>query len=166
MSDSLDKNSKVLDEIGWRILSELQENARISFKQLAEKVNLSPTAVIERVKRMEEEGIITGYSAVVNPRKVGYSMSALINLSTNYGNPEQIISEALSRMPEVVSCWSLTGSSDYLLEVQVPSLEFLEELLVELARHGRLTTSIVLPSSSKNGFIAEPRKSARAEAEL
>ena len=159
MPDSLDKSSKILDEIGWRILNELQENARISFKQLAEKVNLSPTAVIERVKRMEEEGIITGYRAVINPRKVGYALSALISLSTNYGNPEQIINRALSSIPEVTSSWSVTGNNDYLLEVQVPSLEFLEELLSELSKHGRLTTNIILPSSSKKGFIVEPRRS-------
>ncbi|MDR3255632.1 MAG: Lrp/AsnC family transcriptional regulator [Synergistaceae bacterium] len=156
MSDKADKEVRNVDEIGWRILEELQKNGRISFKQLAEKVKLSPTAVIERVKRMEEEGIITGYSAAIDPRKVGYSLSALISLSANSGN-EQIVNDALASIPEVASCWSLTGTNDYLLEIQVPSLEFLEELLSELARHGRLTTSIVLPSSAKNRLIKSPR---------
>ena len=87
-----DKELRSVDEIGWKILDELQKNGRVSFKQLAEMVNLSPTAVIERVKRMEDEGIITGYSAVVNPRKVGYTLSAIINLAANPGS-EQIINE-------------------------------------------------------------------------
>jgi Lrp/AsnC family leucine-responsive transcriptional regulator len=147
-----------IDEVGWKILDELQKNGRISFKQLAEKVKLSPTAVIERVKRMEDEGVITGYRATVDPRKVGYTLSALISLSAHAGN-EQIINDALADIPEVVSCWSLTGTNDFLLEIQVPSLEFLEELLSELARHGKLTTSIVLPSSAKKRFISSPRMS-------
>jgi Lrp/AsnC family leucine-responsive transcriptional regulator len=158
MSEKAEKEFHSVDEIGWIILDELQKNGRSSFKHLAEKVKLSPTAVIERVKRMEEEGIITGYGAIIDPRKVGYSLSAIINLSANPGS-EQIINESLSRIPEVLSCWSLTGTNDFMLEIQVPSLEFLEELLTELARHGKLTTSIVLPSSEKRRIIHAPRMS-------
>ncbi|MDL2263775.1 Lrp/AsnC family transcriptional regulator [Synergistaceae bacterium OttesenSCG-928-I11] len=146
-----------LDETGWMILEELQENARISFKDLANKVKLSPTAVIERVRRMEEEGIITGYRAMVDPRKVGFTLSALINMSTNYGNPDDIIGEVIADIPEVVSCWSITGTSDFLLEVQVSTLEFLEELLTALSKHGKLTTSIVLPSSVRKRLVKQPR---------
>lgn len=153
------KSTDLVDEAGWRILDELQKNARISFKQLAEKVNLSPTAVIERVKRMEEEGIITGYRAMIDPRKVGYHLSALLSLSTNYGNPEQIVNDALAEIPEVIACWSITGTNDFLMEIQVPSLEFLEELLTSLAKHGRLTTSIVLPKSVQKRLIRPPRAS-------
>ena len=61
------RESMEIDETGWKILEELQKNARIPFKQLADKVNLSPTATIERVKRMEEEGIILDYRATVDP---------------------------------------------------------------------------------------------------
>jgi Lrp/AsnC family leucine-responsive transcriptional regulator len=147
-----------VDAIGWMILDELQKNGRVSFKQLAEKVKLSPTAVIERVKRMEEEGIITGYGAVIDPRRVGYSLSAIISLSANPGS-EQIINESLASIPEVLSCWSLTGTNDFMLEIQVPSLEFLEELLTELAHHGKLMTSIVLPSSEKRRITQRPRMS-------
>jgi Lrp/AsnC family leucine-responsive transcriptional regulator len=153
-----ERESHSVDEIGWKILDELQKNGRASFKQLAEIVGLSPTAVIERVKRMEDEGIITGYSAVINPRRVGYSLSAIISLSANPGS-EQIINESLSRIPEVLSCWSLTGTNDFMLEIQVPSLEFLEELLSELSRYGKLMTSIVLPSSEKRRIISPPRVS-------
>lgn len=148
---------KELDSLNWQILDELQKNARISFRQLADKVNLSPTAVIERVKRMEEEGIITGYTATVNPRKIGYHLSALISMHTVYGNPDAIVHGAISTIPEVISCWSITGTNDFLLEVQVPSLEFLEDLLTELSRHGKLSTSIVLPSSVTKRQLQRPR---------
>lgn len=148
-----------LDEINWKILKELQVNAKISFKQLAKKVNLSPTAVIERVKHMEEGGVITGYAATVNPRKVGYHLSALISMQTNYGNPDDIVHQFLASVPEVISCWSITGTSDFLLEIQVPSLEFLEDLLTALSKHGKLTTSIVLPSSVTKRELGPPRDS-------
>lgn len=154
-------NKAELDEINWKILEELQINAKISFKQLAAKVNLSPTAVIERVRHMEEDGVIAGYTAVVNPRKVGYHLSALISMQTSYGNPDNIVHSVISNIPEVLSCWSITGTSDFLLEIQVPSLEFLEDLLTELSRHGKLTTCIVLPSSVTKRSLGPPRGTIR-----
>lgn len=153
------REARPIDETGWRILEELQKNARIPFKQLAEKVSLSPTAVIERVKRMEEDGIITGYCAEINPRRAGYSLWALLSISINRGNPDSIVNEALAKIPEVISCWSITGNEDVVLEVHVPSLEFLEDLLTELAKMGRIRTSIVLPRSTKKRMICQPRES-------
>ena len=152
------RESMEIDEIGWKILEELQKNARIPFKQLADKVNLSPTATIERVKRMEEEGIILDYRATVDPAKVGYYFSAILSFQTNYGNPDPVIDEIIKDIPEIVSSWSITGSNDFLLEVQIPSLVFLQELLVMLSRHGKITTSIVLPNSTKKRVIKAPRE--------
>lgn len=155
------EDKRELDEINWKILEELQKNARISFRKLADKVNLSPTAVIERVKRMEDDGTIAGYTAVINPRRVGYQLTALISMQTDYGNPDAIVHEALSKVPEVISCWSVTGTNDFLLEIHVPTLEFLEDLLIELSKHGKLTTSIVLPSSVTKRRLEHPRNSMR-----
>ena len=152
------RESMDIDETGWKILEELQKNARIPFKQLADKVNLSPTATIERVKRMEEEGIILDYRATVDPAKVGYYFSAILSFQTNYGNPDPVIDEIIKDIPEIVSSWSITGSNDFLLEVQIPSLVFLQELLVMLSRHGKITTSIVLPNSTKKRVIKAPRE--------
>jgi Lrp/AsnC family transcriptional regulator, leucine-responsive regulatory protein len=152
------RESMEIDETGWKILEELQKNARIPFKQLADKVNLSPTATIERVKRMEEERIILDYRATVDPEKVGYYFSAILSFQTNYGNPDPVIDEIIKDIPEIVSSWSITGSNDFLLEVQIPSLVFLQELLVMLSRHGKITTSIVLPNSTKKRVIKAPRE--------
>lgn len=156
------KRPYIIDEIGWLILEELQNNARISFKELAHKVNLSATAVIERVRCMEDEGIITGYRAMIDTRKAGFSLSSLINMSTAYGNPDKIVGEVISNIPEVVSCWSVTGTNDYMMEANVSTLEFMEELLTELAQYGRLTTSIVLPSTVKKRVIRKPRTSMKS----
>jgi Lrp/AsnC family leucine-responsive transcriptional regulator len=150
-----------LDETGWRILEELQLNARIPFRQLGKKVNLSPSAVIERVKRMEDEGIIEGYGVRINPRKAGYAMSALLSISTSHEKASVIIAEAIEDVPEVVSSWSITGVTDHILEVRLPSLEFLEKLLSRLSRIGHVTTHIVLPSFSKKSglrILTSPRE--------
>jgi Lrp/AsnC family leucine-responsive transcriptional regulator len=154
-----DKDIREMDEIDWRILEELQKDARVPFERLAVLLEAPVETIAERVKRMEDDGVITGYRAAVNPRRVGYGLSALISVSTEANNSDQIINDALAELPEVISCWSVTGASDYLLEVHVSSLEFLEELLSELARHGRLTTSIVLPRYARNRPIKPPRLS-------
>ena len=153
------KNVPEIDETSWRILEELQKNARIPFRQLAEKIGLSPTATIERVKRLEEEGVITGYHAEVNPERLGYFFSAVVALQAKYDNPDPVIDEVIKEIPEIVSSWSVTGTSDFLLEVQVPSLGFLQELLVKLSKHGKITTSIVLPNSTQKRLVRPPRES-------
>lgn len=154
-----ERQARSLDDIDWKILDELQKDARISVEKLARDAGVPPAEAESRIRRMEEDGVISGYGATVNPRRAGYPLSALVGLSTKEGNPDQIINDELATTPEVLSCWSVTGTSDYLLEVQAPSLEFLEELLSDLARHGRLTTSIVLPSSAKKRHIQKPRLS-------
>ncbi|MDR3077061.1 MAG: Lrp/AsnC family transcriptional regulator, partial [Synergistaceae bacterium] len=126
---------------------------------IAYALDITEEEAASRVKRMEEEGIITGYRAEVDPRKVGYNLSAIISVSTDGVSHDQIINDAIAGNPELTACWSVTGASDFLVEAHVPSLEFLEELLNELARHGRLTTSIVLPRYGKRRKIHPPRES-------
>jgi Lrp/AsnC family leucine-responsive transcriptional regulator len=147
------------DETDWRILDELQENARTSFDKVAYKLDITEEDVEARVKRMEDDGVIVGYKAEVDPRKAGYNMSAIISVSTDKMTHDQIVNDALANNPEVTSCWSVTGASDFLLEAHVPSLEFLEELLNDLALHGKLTTSIVLPRYGRRRKIHPPRES-------
>ncbi|EHM10857.1 transcriptional regulator [Thermanaerovibrio velox DSM 12556] len=150
--------SKLLDPTGWRILEVLQENCRISYKELGRRVGLSTPAVIERVRRMEEEGIIEGYRAVVNPRKVGYSFRVMLAVSSVYNNPDHVVMKALEEVPEVIRCWSVTGSNDFYMEALIPSMEFLQELLTKLSQHGRIVTSIVLPVMGGSGRVTPPRE--------
>ena len=147
-----------IDDIGWKIIEELQKNARISFKQLAENVNLSTTATVERVRNMEDAGIIEGYGARINPLRVGYSLSAILNFTMNYGNPTSVIEKIVAETPEIVSCWSITGTSDVIMEVNLPSLEFLSFILASLTRHGKVTTNIVLPGRFKKLDVKRPRE--------
>ena len=152
-------SGSTMEEMDWKILDELQDDARVPFGELARKLGIPAEEAEARVKRMELEGVITGYRADVDPRKAGYNISAIISVSTDGASRDQIINDALSGNPEVTSCWSVTGASDFLLEAHVPSLEFLEELLQDIGRHGRLTTSIVLPRYAKKKKILPPRES-------
>ena len=150
-------HEKLLDDTGWRILEELQGDARLSYKELGRRVNLSTPAVIERVRRMEEAGILEGYRGVVNPQKVGYAFRVILAVATVYNNPDHVIFRTLAEIPEVIRSWSVTGSNDFYLEALIPSMEFLEDLLVRLSAHGRITTSIVLPRMGGSERIPRPR---------
>jgi len=117
--------TKLLDPIGWRILAELQEDARIHFSELGRRVGLSTPAVIERVHRMEEAGLITGYRVEIDRQKVGLPVSAFIRV--------RVIGDAISRviavareMPEVYECHHIAGEDTFLLKVCVPTSEALE----------------------------------------
>lgn len=150
-------HEKLLDDTGWRILEELQGDARLSYKELGRRVSLSTPAVIERVRRMEEAGILEGYRGVVNPQKVGYTFRVILAVATVYNNPDHVIFRTLAEIPEVIRSWSVTGSNDFYLEALIPSMEFLEDLLVRLSAHGRITTSIVLPRMGGSERIPRPR---------
>jgi Lrp/AsnC family leucine-responsive transcriptional regulator len=151
--------TKLPDATDWRILEELQRDARTHARELAARLGVGEAELESRVKRMEADGIITGYRADVDPRKAGYDISAIISVSAEGNARDQIINDALAENPEVTACWSVTGASDFLLEAHAPSLEFLEELLNELAKYGKLTTSIVLPRYGKRRLLSPPRES-------
>ena len=108
---------------------------------------------------LDETGwrILEGCRGVVNPQKVGYSFRVILAVATVYNNPDHVILRTLEEIPEVIRSWSVTGSNDFFIEVLVPSMEFLEDLLVKLSAHGRITTSIVLPRMGGSGRIPRPR---------
>jgi Lrp/AsnC family leucine-responsive transcriptional regulator len=151
--------NKLPDATDWKILEELQRDARTHAGELAVKLGVAESEIESRVKRMEADGVIMGYRADVDARKAGYAISAMISVSAEGNAHDQIINDALAGNPEITACWSVTGASDFLLEAHAPSLEFLEELLNELAKYGRLTTSIALPRYGKRRIISPPRES-------
>ncbi|HBR00768.1 MULTISPECIES: Lrp/AsnC family transcriptional regulator [unclassified Roseofilum] len=138
-------SEKLLDRTGWRILEILQEEARISLAELGRKVGLSAPAIAERVKRMEEAGIIIGYQAQVNPEKVGYAIAAIIALTTTPQKYPQILA-LIEMLPEVRSCHHVTGNFSFFMEVTVSSMGHLEEIINQLSEFGQTSTSIILSS--------------------
>jgi Lrp/AsnC family transcriptional regulator, leucine-responsive regulatory protein len=136
---------KVMDETGWRILGELQQNARISFSELGRRVALTPPAVAERVRRMEETGIITGYRAQPAHERIGLPITAFIRWTAT-GNDCAYLGEVAKDIPEVIECHRVTGEESYVVKVVVRSVEHLEELIDRLMPYGETKTSVVLSS--------------------
>src|SRR5438105_13413490 len=101
---------KLLDATGWQLLHELQQNARLSYSELGQRVGLSSPAVAERVHRMEDAGIIRGYHADVNVAKIGFPITAIIRMSNSPGERCTRFTASAQEMPEVLECYRVTGS--------------------------------------------------------
>ena len=121
------------DRIDKRILSELQNNGRITNLELADKVGLSPSPCLRRVKQLEDEGIIDGHVTLLNAAKLGLKMMALLQVSMDRHTPDRFecFEEAIKDFPEVLECLLITGqSADYLLKVLVPDMEIYQDFLL------------------------------------
>lgn len=146
---------KLLDEIGWKLLLALQEDARLSFAELGRRVGLSLPAVAERVRRLEEAGLITGYHAKLDPHKLGAPVAAFIRLRSTGDRYRQV--QALAReLPEVLECHHLTGGDAFIMKVVVSSIAHLEKLIGRLTPYGQTTTSIVLSSPVVKPGLGRP----------
>jgi Lrp/AsnC family leucine-responsive transcriptional regulator len=139
------QQSTGMDQIGWKILELLQKDARISFAELGRKAGLSTPAVAERVRRLEEAGIITGYHASLNLKMLGLPIRVLIRLTIHGGDLQVKRAVAVMReMAEVARCYRVTGQESFVLEADVVSVRHLEELIDKLSPLGATATSTVL----------------------
>ena len=139
----VENSEKLLDDVGWQLLCLLQEHARLSFKELGQRVGLASSSVAERIHRMEEAGILLGYHAEINLEKVGLNVLAFIRMSTPGQNSARI-AMLLRDMPEILECYPLTGSEAFIMKVCVSSVKQLEVLIDQLSQYGQPTTSLVL----------------------
>jgi Lrp/AsnC family transcriptional regulator, leucine-responsive regulatory protein len=133
---------RLLDGVNLRLLAELQTDARLSLAELGRRVGLSSPAVAERLQRLEQEEVILGYHARLNPRALGFSLTAVIRIRPA---PRQLhqVGELAQRTPEVVDCRRITGEDCYIMTAHVRSVEHLEEVIDRFAAYGQTTTSIV-----------------------
>ena len=132
-----------LDSLDWKLLGELQTDARVSTAELGRKASLSPPAVAERVQKLVDRGVIRGFHAHVEPSSVGLPVTAMIRMSV-VGDILPRLSILLQSLPEVVECYRGTGSDSFIMKVCVASVEHLEHLIDRLTPFGMTTTSIVL----------------------
>lgn len=143
-------NLKPLDELDRKIVRTLQADGRISNVELARRVSLSPPAVHARIRRLEEQGYITGYRGMVRREYLGFDLLCFIQIGLQLSSPEQIerVRSALAEMPEVLECHHITGDYDYLVKVVVRNRQDLDQFVVSrLAAIGgidRIKTSLVL----------------------
>jgi Lrp/AsnC family leucine-responsive transcriptional regulator len=138
-------NGSLTDATNLRLLAELQADARLSLAELGRRVGLSSPAVADRLKRLEDEGVITGYRAEVNPRALGYTLGTIIRIRPA---PRQIAAVAqLARdTPEVLECHRVTGDDCYVMTAYVRDVEHLERLIDQFTPYGQTTSSIMQSS--------------------
>ncbi len=151
-----------LDLIDCKLLAELQANARISFADLSRKVSLSTPAVIERVRRLEESGVILGYHAQVSPSAVGRSLEAFVKVSVA-GDKLLRFAQTVKKIEEVLECYRITGAESFLVLVAVRDTAHLQVVIDMMMPYVATNTSIVLDVPVRwNPMIPEVREAKRA----
>ena len=144
------ENSSLLDAYSLKILLELQRDARQTVAQLSAAVGLSPTPCWKRVKDMESAGVIRGYTALVDPEKVGLHLTVMVEVNLTHHNEElvQRFEQAIAESPYIVRCQATTGQADYLMTVLAPDIKhyerFLHETIFKLPGVTHVRSSIVL----------------------
>ncbi|GGZ55519.1 transcriptional regulator [Streptomyces inusitatus] len=133
------------DATDWRILRALQSDGRAGFAQLARAVSMSASAVTERVRRLEEAGVIAGYTAVVAPERVGLPVLAFVRLRYPNGNYKPF-HDLLETTPEILEAHHVTGDDCFVMKVAVRSMRHLEEVTGRIGALGSVTTSVVYSS--------------------
>ena len=130
-----------LDDIDRRIIDELCDSARLRIAELGRRVGLSPPAVADRLRRLEDTGTIS-FRAEVNPRALGYSICAIVRVSPQ-GGGLRLIPDIAREVPEVTECYRITGEDCSFMKLYLRSIDDLEPILDRFTPHGRTTTSIV-----------------------
>jgi len=138
-------STTLMDSYGRIILAELQENARISTAELARRVGLSPTATAERLRQMEENGIVRSYTVEIDREALGLEVLAFIRMSCAGQNYRRFI-DYVQTLEEVRECHHLTGGDDFLLKVTTNNMANMEALIEALLPYGNPVTSLVLSS--------------------
>jgi len=135
----------LLDDTNRRLIEALQADARLSRTELGRRVGLSPPAVGERLDRLEAAGVITGYHAAVDPRRLGYALGVILRIRPA---PRQIpaVAELAKETPEVAECHRITGDDCFIMRLHVRDVEHLEELIDRFTPYGQTTTSIMQSS--------------------
>ncbi|MFD6139577.1 Lrp/AsnC family transcriptional regulator [Promicromonospora sp. NPDC060271] len=134
--------TEILDATDWAILAELQQDGRLPLTELGRRVSLSASATTERVRRLENSGVITGYRAAVDLDKVGYGVLAVVRLKYP-GNQHQPLHRLLAERTEVLECLRTTGEDCYQLKVAATSMQHLEQVIDALTAFGTTTTNVV-----------------------
>jgi len=133
------------DAVDLAILAALQGDGRLSWADLAREVSMSPSAVTDRVRRLTERGVITGYSAVVDPERLGLGITAFVRLRYPTGNYKPF-HDFLAATPRILEAHHVTGDDCFILKVVAGSMRELEQLTRAIAGLGAVTTSVVYSS--------------------
>ena len=148
----------ILDDISRNLLAELQKDARISFAELGRRVGLSPSATAERVRHLEDEGIIRGYRVDIDPRALGYSIMVFTRM-TFQGEKYKHFIAYIKGMEEVRECYHITGSDALIMKIFARSIEELDAIVTKFLAYGEPNSSVVLGTGFvRTNYELEPVK--------
>lgn len=148
-------NNKVLDDLNWHILEELQQNSRLSTVEIGRRIGLSAPAVADRILKLEELGYIKGYQTLLDLDKMGLTIRALINFRTTQLKHTEMI-RMIDAIPEVTEWHTITGNYCIMLKVAVSSSERLAALIEHLEEFGETNTSLILAQNPDRKIITIP----------
>ena len=143
-----------LDKFDFAIIEALQQNGRVSISELGRSIGLSQPAVSERVKRLETNGVIQGYTARVDPSVLGIAMMAIVRLRTTHEHIQDCLRQ-FRNTPHIIDAHRVTGEDCFVLKVAVATPACLESVVDALARYGSVTTAVVLRSEPSKPFGRE-----------
>jgi Lrp/AsnC family transcriptional regulator, leucine-responsive regulatory protein len=135
----------LLDQLNVRLLAELRRDPRLTMAELGRRVGMSSPAVTERVRRLEEAGVITGYLLEIDPAALGLPIAAYIRVRPSPGQLGRV-AELAQRTPEVVECHRITGEDCFILKVHIPAVDQLDRILDRFLLYGATTTSLIQSS--------------------
>ena len=142
----------IVDQLNWKILNSLQNNARQSNAEIGRQVGISSPAVSERIKKMEDLGIIQNYHTTVSPFEVGYQLKALITIRAFMGMLKPFL-EKVKTFDEVINCYRITGNENIVMEVVLKNQKHLEFFIDQLIVYGETKTQIVLSHVIKHNPV-------------
>lgn len=150
----------VLDEIDYKIMRCLKENARAKASAISEEISLSVSAVIERIKKLESGGVITGYTAIFDQRELGNNMTALMEVSLEHPRYYDNFCDLISKIDNIVTCYYMTGDYDFMLRIVTDtsdSLELIHRRIKSMEGVSATETHFVL-KGVKNEYSVIPDK--------
>lgn len=147
-----------IDAINWKILGLLQTNARMSNTAIGREVGISSPAVSERIKKMEDAGLILGYHTMISPYIAKYQLKAIITVRAFMGKLKPFL-DKLSTFDEVLNCYRITGNENIVMEVVLVDQKHLERFIDQLISYGETKTQIVLSHVVASNQIKKPQKS-------
>ena len=144
-----------LDPKAWQLLADLQTDGRAPLKSLAAAAGLSIAATAERLKRLQEAGVISGVHAVVDPARAGRPVKAIVGITTQQPQKQALL-KALRTRPDVLECHHVTGADSYVMTVAVADMAALETFLGDINRWGETRTAIVMSTPITRRALQAP----------
>ena len=144
-----------MDKLDWKLISLLQRNGRMTYTDLGREVLLSVPTVTERLKRLEEAGVIEGYVARVNPVAAGYAVSAMVGITVQQPAKAKFL-KMLETVPEILECHHVTGADSYLIRLVALNMSDLERLIERINLYGETRTSIVMSTPLASRGVEQP----------